>query len=178
MTQAFDELRSCISTHLQEFDNSPEKLTEFAVFLETVALGVKVQVSVCTARTIAANRESKEIESFRLSSKLCRMLLDGVSVQEIAHLHQKSATAVSQRVRKLGRKLYYRVDRSRLGLAKEPFRYATIYGVRDSAEEWKSVLDLLDKEIELRALGQPFWQEVWEAPAWNESSEHSADSVE
>ncbi|MDR5726798.1 MAG: hypothetical protein RB191_04950 [Terriglobia bacterium] len=178
MTQAFDELRSRISTLLQEYGDSPHQLTQLAVFLETVAQDAKAQASVTAARTSAAKRENQEIESFRLSSKMCRMLLDGVSVQEIAHLHQKSTTAVTQRVRTLGYKLYYRLERSGLGISKEPFSYATTYGIRDSAAEWKLVLDLLDKEIELRAKGQPFWQEVWKAPAWNESSEHSTDPVE
>lgn len=178
MTQAFDELRSSISTLLQAYDDVPQQLTELAVFLGTAAQDSKNQASVTAARTSAAKRESQEIESFRLSSKMCRMIIDGVSVLEIARLHQKSTTAVTQRVRTLGYKLYYRVERSGLGLSKEPFKYATFHGVRDSAAEWTWVLHLLDKEIELRAKGQPFWQEVWKAPAWNEASEPSTDPVE
>ena len=163
---------------LQEYSNSPHQLTQLAVFLETVAKDAKAQASVTAARTSAEKRKSQEIESFRLSSKMCRMLLEGVSVSEIARAHQKSTTAVIQRFRALGYKLYDRVERSGLGLPKKPFSYPTIYELRDSAAVWKKALDLLDQELELRAKGQPFWQEVWKAPAWNESSEHGADPVE
>ncbi|MHB1840599.1 MAG: hypothetical protein ACYCPD_12655 [Acidobacteriaceae bacterium] len=176
--RGFDELRSSLSTLLQKCGNSPHQLTQLSVILDDFAQDAKALASVIAARTSAAKRDNQEIESFRLSSKMCRMLLDGISVQEISLLCERSPSAVNQRIRAFGNKLYYRVGRSGLGLPKEPFSYPSIYAIRDSAAVWRTVLDLLDQELELRAKGQPFWQEVWKAPAWNEPSEHNIDPVE
>lgn len=185
MTEPYDELEALVKNLIQKCGDSPvdspQKLVRLAGVLQELARDAKSQASAIEAAVAARKREQLEIASYRISAAMFRNLLDGMSVRDIATTYRLSASAGGQRIRSLITVLCFRVNRSHIAVHREQLvdsLDAPIRELRAIAAAWKQVLDLFDQELELRAKGQPFWQEVWKAPAWNESSEHSADPVE
>ena len=184
MTEPYDKLKAFVQGLIQKCGDSPvdspQKLVRLAGVLQELARDAKSQASAIEAAVAARKREQLEVASYRISAAMFRNVLDGMSVRDIATTYRLSASAAGQRIRSLISVLCFRVNRSRIAVHREQLgdSWAPICELRAIAAAWKQVLDLFDQELELRAKGQPFWQEVWKAPAWNESSEHSADPVE